>query len=97
MNNESNSFSQEKVNEVLREATKSVSSYISGDYFESLVISLSKSLNFDIVYIGAIEGGNDNLIRSEVVFLNGKIVDNFTYNLAHTPCEDAINQSRCTT
>jgi len=95
MNNGSDSYSQEKVNEVLRKLTTSVSGCISCDYFEALVISLSKSLNLDIVFIGAIEGENDDLIRSEVVCINGKIVDNLTYSLTHTPCEQVINQIQC--
>jgi len=95
MNSESDSYSQEKANEVLQKVTTSVSGYISYDYFEALVISLFESLNLDIVFIGAIEGVNNDFIRSEVVCINGKIVDNLTYALADTPCEDAINQARC--
>ena len=64
------------------------------DFFEQIILSLSKVLNADYVLIG--ERSPDNqTVHTIACCENGKIIPNFSYELAGTPCQSVVDKQTC--
>ena len=67
---------------------------IGQDFFNNIITRLSEWLNTECVIIGQIN--ENNRIIAVPMYLDGKIVDDYSYDLAGTPCDLAIKRSYCT-
>ena len=61
-------------------------------FFSSMAIQLAKCLEADYTLIGELIEGEEGKVRTIGVCNQGAIADNFTYDLAHTPCEGCVAQ-----
>jgi PAS domain S-box-containing protein len=68
----------------------------SENFFTSMALQLAKCLEADYTIIGELIEGEEDKVRTIGVCSQGAIADNFTYDLAHTPCEGVIEQGACT-
>jgi signal transduction histidine kinase len=70
-------------------------SYNLGDaFFEHIVAKLNTALEADYTFIGTLDEGNKS-VSTITLYGNGQLLDNFTYELAHTPCENVVGNSVC--
>ncbi len=63
------------------------------DFFKIIVNRLCKWLNCECAVIGEII--NDTEINSLAVTLNGRNIENFTYDISGSPCRDAVKKDFC--
>lgn len=61
-------------------------------FFKDCSINLAKAFEAKYAFIGIFEDETKSSIRSLAVSADGKIIDNITYNLKGTPCQDCLNQ-----
>jgi PAS domain S-box-containing protein len=67
----------------------------SENFFTSMACQLAKCLNADGTLIGELIEGEKDKVRTLAVCNQGVIADNFTYDLADTPCEGVLGQGVC--
>jgi two-component system cell cycle sensor histidine kinase/response regulator CckA len=84
-----------QMDEALRVIAEGVSS--TGEtFFRSLAEYLARTLDAAHVIIGELVEDKADTVRTLAAILNSKVVDNFEYPLANTPCQNVINQKlRC--
>lgn len=78
--------------EILRNIALGVSAEIGEAFFRSLVRYLTKALGVEYAFIGELIKPQSDRIRIIAGYLDGRIIENFAYPLAHTPCEKVIGQ-----
>jgi PAS domain S-box-containing protein len=86
---------RKRAEEVLLNIAKAVSAATGETFFRSLVEHLAKVLEADYVFIGELMKDKVERVRTIAVFADGKMVDNFEYDLAGTPCENVVGKSLC--
>jgi PAS domain S-box-containing protein len=66
-------------------------------FFPAMASELAKCLEADYALIGELVPGDDtqNTVRTLGVCAHGRIADNFTYGLPHTPCENVATRGTC--
>ena len=64
------------------------------EFFETVVLRLNNVLNADFTFIGQLNADQTHIETMSLVNRDG-VIDNFTYDLAHTPCENVIGQTPC--
>ena len=64
-------------------------------FFDSLVIHLTKIFNVKYALIGILDETTQSTINTQVVCIDGKIVDNLSYSLNGSPCQQVITQGAC--
>jgi PAS domain S-box-containing protein len=74
---------------------KGVSAATGATFFVSLVEHLARALQADHAFIGEFMENKLEWVRTIAVCAQGKIVDNFEYDLTHTPCKQMVSQSMC--
>ncbi len=67
----------------------------SENFFTSMAYQLAKCLEADYAVIGELIEGEEGKLRTIGVYGQGAIADNFTYDLAHSPCEGVMRQGAC--
>ena len=65
-------------------------------FLESAALELATTLGADYTFIGELQQGERESIRSIASVADGKLAANFEYDLAGTPCEDVVRKSVCT-
>lgn len=75
-------------------ALASTSSAISesDNFFHQCVLNLANAFQTKYALIGIYENEEKSSIRTLAVSADGKIIDNISYDLKGTPCDDCINQ-----
>lgn len=69
--------------------------YNLGDsFFEQIVTKLNDVLGADYTYIGEFNDKNNEMSTISLVNKEG-LMDNFSYNLKDTPCENVVGQATC--
>jgi PAS domain S-box-containing protein len=63
------------------------------EFFASLVTHLTATLHVQYAVIGEVFEGRLKKIRTLAVSAGGTLVDNFEYELTHTPCATALTQT----
>ncbi|MEW6777145.1 MAG: GAF domain-containing protein [Bdellovibrionota bacterium] len=79
--------------EALREMAQGVSLGTSEGFFQSLLIHLAKALHAEHAYIGKLSGGDR--IETIAVCAHGQPAENFSYDLAGTPCAQVVRGRPC--
>ncbi|HIA13782.1 MAG TPA: GAF domain-containing protein [Nitrospirales bacterium] len=81
---------------VVENIAKGVSAATGEAFFKSLVRYLCEILGVEYAFVGELMPSVDETIGTIAVHAHGKIVENFTYVLANTPCENVVGkQLRC--
>ena len=63
------------------------------EFFASLVTQLTSTLQVQYAVIGEVQEDRQEEVRTLAVSVGGTLVDNFEYELAHTPCAKALTQA----
>lgn len=85
----------EKQLELIQEIV-SIKSYELGEsFFAEIVKKLNQALDADYTFIGILDETHKQVESLALTDRNG-LLDNFTYDLAHTPCESVIQEKACT-
>jgi len=64
-------------------------------FFGLLVLNLSKALNTEYAFIGAVDRDNTMIINTVAVSAHGKHGDNFSYHIQGTPCHNVVGKELC--
>ncbi len=80
----------------LHEIAMGVSATQNGDFFNNLTLQLSKVFSADYVFLGLLDKTISNQINTHSFCKDGVIIDNISYQLTDTPCENVIGQEMCT-
>lgn len=72
-----------------------VEHYDGDDYFGDLALFIADKINVSFVLIGYLLPENNHKIRTVVLVAKGAIVDNMTYSLYGTPCENVVGRNCC--
>src|SRR5687768_5006508 len=67
----------------------------SDNFLPALATFLCKEVGVNYVLIGYPEQDNFNTIRTAALVVKEKLVDNITYSLAGTPCENVMGRNCC--
>lgn len=81
--------------EALLHIAKGVSAATGETFFRQLAEHLADALHADYAFVGELMGQTADRIRTTAVFGSGRILDNFEYDLAHTPCANVVGQEIC--
>jgi len=81
--------------ETMQQILDVTSPAIGTEYFRALVDFLSLNCGVEFAFAGIIDPKNPNLVQTIAVSQNGKSIDNFSYDLADTPCEHVFGRKLC--
>ena len=65
------------------------------DFSESLVRHLAAGLGFQYAALAKLVGDENNRAQTIAIWGDNRLVENFAYDLAGTPCEDIVVKSHC--
>lgn len=78
----------------IQEIIEAVSNSYGDEYLSKIIPAMSKIIGADYTFIARINS-QARSCRTEILVANGKIVENFEYALADTPCSDVADNSVC--
>ena len=79
----------------IKSIVKSLANINSSNFFYDISLSLSKTIDADFVFIATLTEQN-TLATTIALVSQGEIVDNISYVLAATPCEEVLSSTVCT-
>ena len=85
----------EKVDALVDACEQFLSRYDGGNYFQDVALFLAENTGCSYVLIGHLVPEDVNKIRTVVLVANNKVVDNMTYSLFGTPCENVVGRNCC--
>lgn len=86
---------RKQIEETLQGIAQDISANTGEAFFQSLVQTLATTLEVDYALIGKLAPGQVDRITTVAVYCQGKIIDDFEYDLAHTPCAGVVYQGFC--
>ncbi len=86
---------RKRAEEVVRNIAEGVSASTGEIFFQSLVRQLAQMLEMDFVLVGELIDQIEENVETVAVWAHNDIVDNFTYELANTPCQNVVGQALC--
>ncbi|MBU2444792.1 MAG: PAS domain S-box protein [Bacteroidetes bacterium] len=86
---------RKKMDVVFHGLASEVAAKTGQDFFNSLVIHLTKTLDVDIAFIGKISAENEQQINTIAECQDDQIVSNFNYDLKDTPCLNVVGNKFC--
>jgi PAS domain S-box-containing protein len=86
---------RKRAEEVVRNIAEGVSAETGEIFFQSLVRHLAQMLEVDYALVGELTDPREENVETVAVWAHNHIVDNFTYELANTPCQNVVGQTLC--
>jgi PAS domain S-box-containing protein len=86
---------RKRAEDTLRRISEAITPWTGQDFFRSLANHLSDSCQVEYAFVGMIEESEPWLGRAIAVSHNGRLVDNFVYDLRGTPCEGVVGKALC--
>ena len=80
---------------ILKDIASGVTIPTGANFLPSLVKYLSKTLQVDYALVGELINSETERIKTLSIYGKGKILGNFEYNLADTPCQNVVGQELC--
>jgi DNA-binding NarL/FixJ family response regulator len=90
-----NIIERKKLEEALHNIATGVSAKTGEAFFLTLVQYLAKALNMDYAHIAELVPGEKETVKTIAAFHHGKMVENFEYHLADTPCGNVYHRGFC--
>ena len=84
-----------KKEKAIHEIAVGVSANQNNDFFNNLVIQLSKVFDASYVFMGLIDKTDSEIINTYAICADGEIIDNISYNILNTPCAEIIATNDC--
>ena len=84
-------YTRDELNEIIHNIALGVSSSSGESFFEKLVLHLWDLYQMDYILVGVFDK-EENSVKTLKFCVKGKIVDNMTYALEHTPCANVVAQ-----
>lgn len=82
------------VEHVLENVIKQVSSFFGYQYIERLMLAFNEALDADYTFVAEIDQ-QSNIANTVLVQSKQGVLDNFSYDLNHTPCADVSEGKSC--
>lgn len=79
----------------IKSIVKSLANINSSNFFHDICLSLSKAIDANFVFIATLSE-NNTLATTISLASQGEIVENISYSLIQSPCEQVIDSSVCT-
>ena len=79
---------------LLREISQALSAATGEEFFQQLVLNLTRILGVDYAFVGELTENGD-AVRTVAASNRGRIADNFLYTLPGTPCEKVVGKTLC--
>ncbi len=86
-----NRLEQDRIQAAVLKIAAGVSASSGNAFFEELVSNMTAALGADAGFIARIQAGEPASARTEVAYVDGRLVPNFEYPLASTPCQHLVN------
>lgn len=86
---------QRKAQQTINQIAEGISTKTGQKFFDALVENLTKAANADFALVVLGEKSNGTTMRTISAYGNGKILENFSYELAGTPCENVYSKELC--
>ncbi|NIT62883.1 MAG: PAS domain S-box protein [Gammaproteobacteria bacterium] len=86
---------RKETEEALRGIAQTVSASGGVEIFQSLTQQLAETLQMDYALIGQLRSEENEIVDTIAVCAHGEIIENFSYGLTGTPCEQVMNQEYC--
>ena len=67
-----------------------ITAFVGQEFFAQLLMELTSVAQADYAFIGEFSATDNARILTEVVYADGKIIENFEFPLENTPCADVI-------
>ena len=83
-----------RIDAVLLEVTQGVAAATGEAFFYALVQHFTKVLEVDYAYIGLVANPETETLDTIAVCDKGEIIDNFSYSLGDTPCQEVLRQKK---
>ncbi|HXV07131.1 MAG TPA: PAS domain S-box protein, partial [Burkholderiales bacterium] len=83
---------RKQAEEALRNAALAVSSVEGDSAFEDLVRQLAATVGADLAFVARFVDGDASRMRTLAAWVDGKLVGNYEYSLAGTPCESVVGR-----
>ncbi|WP_372639682.1 PAS domain S-box protein [Ancylomarina sp.] len=84
-----------KIADTVRTVFENTASEYGQEYFKQMVLQLANSLGADYAFIGELDKDKINTIDTLAFSEKGKIIENISYRLKNTPCENVVGKSPC--
>ncbi|MCZ4694973.1 sensor histidine kinase [Ancylomarina euxinus] len=84
-----------KIADTVRMVFENTASEYGQEYFKQMVLQLANSLGADYAFIGELDKDKINTIDTLALSEKGKIIENISYQLKNTPCENVVGKSPC--
>ena len=78
--------------DTIQDIANAISAQTGEVFFESLVNNLSTLFDVKYTFIGVIDEQNPDMIKTLALCIQNEIVDNVSYEIAHTPCEHVLDE-----
>jgi len=85
---------REREKEILQQVAQAIASVTGGEFFRELVVQLAQTLEMDHAFVGELTE-NGEAVQTVATCARGKMVDNFVYRLAGTPCANVVGNNAC--
>jgi PAS domain S-box-containing protein len=84
-----------KAQDLILRVGRSIGAHTGQSFLRSLVTHLAQALDVDYAFVGELKRNLPGRVKTVAVLANGQVVDNFEYDLVHTPCENVMNGAAC--
>ena len=65
------------------------------DFLTGLVAHLAETLDVEFAFVGRLTGEDRSRVETVALSAHGEIVENITYDLKGTPCENVVGKNLC--
>ena len=86
---------REETEKVIRVISEETAGKTGLPFFNHLVVKMSEILDVDYVFTGEWKASKPDLITTFGACYKGNIIENFEYELQHTPCDNVLNRNIC--
>jgi PAS domain S-box-containing protein len=83
-----------RMESAMRNIAVGLNSSSSQGFFESLVKYLAKACEVEYAFVSELVDGKPDHLQTVAAWANDRVVENFDYAIAHTPCETVLRKGR---
>lgn len=86
---------RKRAEETIRQIVEAITPKTGQDFFRALANHLSRACQLEYAVVAEVDPADSNLAHTTAVSLRGRTIDNFSYDLRGTPCENVMGRSFC--